>query len=65
MDLNLAVEEVMRGEGNDPMFWTTIYSGPINPELGEYCRIFEKKAKEREQVQLWEDVMGWIDIASN
>ena len=22
MDLRLAIEEVMRGEGNDPMFWT-------------------------------------------
>ena len=42
MDLRLAVEEVMRGERKDPMFWTTIFSGPIKPELGEYCKIFER-----------------------
>ena len=57
-DLKLAVEEVMRGEGNDPMFWITIFSGPIKPELGEYCRIFETEAKAREQAELSEDVMG-------
>ena len=48
----------MRGEGNDPMFWTIISSGPIKPELGEYCRIFEREAKARVQAELWEDVMG-------
>ena len=58
MDLRLAVEEVMRREGKDPMLWTTILSGPIKPELGEYCKIFERQAKAREQAELREDVMG-------
>ena len=39
--LILAVEEVIREGGNDLMFWSTILSGPIKPELGKYCRIFE------------------------
>ena len=60
MDLRLAVEKVMRGEGNDPMFWTTILSGRIKSELGEYCRMFEREAKAREQAELWEDVIGQI-----
>ena len=57
MNLRLAVEEVMRGEGNDPMFWITILSGPSKPELGEYFKIFEREAKAREQTESWEDVM--------
>ena len=48
----------MRGEGNDSVFWTTILSGPIKPKLGEYCRIFEKELKGREQAELWENVIG-------
>ena len=60
MDLRLAVEKVMRGEGNDPMFWTTILSGRIKSELGEYCRMFEREAKAREQAELWEVVIGQI-----
>ena len=28
MDLRLAVKEVMKGQGNDPMFWKTILRGP-------------------------------------
>ena len=35
-DLRLAVDEVMSREGNNPMFWTTILSGPIKLEFGEY-----------------------------
>ena len=58
MDLKLAVEEVMRGEGNDPMSWRTIFSGPIKPELSEYCRTFEREAEAREKAELWEDMMG-------
>ena len=56
MDLRLAVEEVMRGEDNpmegDPIFWITILSKPINRELGEYFRIFQREAKAREQAEL-------------
>ena len=58
MDLRLAMEEVMRRERNDTMFWTTLLSEPIKPELGEYCRIFEKEAKARERAELCEYMMG-------
>ena len=60
LNLRLAVEKVMRREDKDPMLWTTILSGPIKPELGEYCKIFEREAKAREQAELREDVMGKI-----
>ena len=46
----------MRGEDNpmegDPIFWITILSKPINRELGEYFRIFQREAKAREQAEL-------------
>ena len=40
------------------MSWRTIFSGPIKPELSEYCRTFEREAEAREKAELWEDMMG-------
>ena len=51
-ELSLALKEVIRDGGNDPIFCTTILKGPIEPELRKYCKIFEREATVKEVAEL-------------
>ena len=48
----------MKNSRISALLLSSIWESPLQPELGEYCKIFKREATVKELAELWEDVMG-------